>query len=123
MNAVQVGLQARKIHAAGTHRKEIGSLHLVDFGPWHVLGPAAVFRLGILKVVFKDAHAILLTHRQRVHPRHGEVARVQHQPDIFRVGVGHDEVQLVLGLELAVQVGVNPEPHVQLFTHPLARGH
>ena len=49
--------------------------------------------------------------RDRVHTGHCDVARIENETNILWVGVGHDEVDVVLVLKLAAEMGMNSKRH------------
>ena len=82
---------------------------------------AAVFLFGVLEMIFNHAVAQLHCQRHRVHARHGDMSGIQHQPDIFGLGVFHDVHGLMLILDLAAQMGMDAELHAQFLTDAAAQ--
>ena len=73
-----------------------------------------------LKWILDHAMAQLLGQRHRVHARHGDMAGIQHQADILRLGIFHDVHGLLFVLDLAAQMRMDAELHAQFLADALA---
>ena len=70
---------------------------------------------------FDHAMAQFPGQRHGVHASHGDMAGIQHQSDIFGLGVLHDVHGLMLILDLASQMGMDAKLHAQLFADTAAQ--
>ena len=72
-------------------------------------------------MILDHARTELPGQRHRIHPCHGDMAGIQHQPHILGPGVFHDEHCFMLILDLAAQMRMDAEFHAQFLADALAQ--
>src|SRR6185312_6389686 len=121
VDGFQIGHDGRKVYATFAHGIKVRIVHHVPLRRGHIPGAALIAPCGFLEVILDHAMAQFLAQRHRIHARHGDMACIQHQADIFRLGILHDVHGFLLILDLASQMGMDAELHAQLLTDALAQ--